>query len=148
MKDRRWKKFGIIFGILAIVLILVVIIFPKLIDLNRYNGLIVSEVEKAVGGEVKLGRISWGISHGIWLEIDGFSILDASAFPGDVKLSRIYTHVSIPPLLKKKFVMNKLLLESSEVKMRLEPGKAHDPEDQGSANKLTSVPKEKETGTG
>ena len=145
MKDRSWKKFGIIFGILAIVLILVVLIFPKLIDLNRYNGLIVSEVEKAVGGEVKLGRISWGISHGIWLEIDGFSILDASAFPGDVKLSRIYTHVSIPPLLKKKVVLNKLLLESSEVKMRLEPGKFNDPKNQGSANKLTSVPKEKET---
>ena len=148
MKDRSRKKFGIIFGILAIVLILAVLIFPKLIDLNRYNGLIVSEVEKAVGGEVKLGRISWGISYGIWLEIDGFSILDASAFPGDVKLSRIYTNVSIPPLLIKKVVLNKLLLESSEVKMRLEPGKVNDPKDQGSANKLTSEPKEKETKAG
>ena len=148
MKDRSWKKFGIIFGILAIVLILVVLIFPKLIDLNRYNGIIVSEVEKVVGGKVNLGRISWGISHGIWLEINGFSILDASAFPGNVKLSRIYTNVSIPPLLKKKVVLNKLLLESSEVKMRLEPGTANDPKDQGSASKLTSEPKEKETKAG
>ena len=145
MKDRSWKKIGIIFGILAIVLVLVVLIFPKLIDLNRYNGLIVSEVEKALGAEVKLGRISWGMSHGIWLKVDGFSILDASTFPGDVKISRIYTHISISPLLKKKVVLNKLILESSEVKIRLEPGLDNDPYHQGSTNKLTSKPKEKET---
>jgi uncharacterized protein involved in outer membrane biogenesis len=145
MKDRSWKKIGIIFGILAIVLVLVILIFPKLIDLNRYNGLIVSEVEKALGGEVKLGRISWGMSHCIWLKVDGFSILDASAFPGDVKISRIYTQISIFPLLKKKVVLNKLILESSEVKMRLEPGLDNDPNHQGSTKKLTSKPKEKET---
>ncbi|NQT69047.1 MAG: AsmA-like C-terminal domain-containing protein [Desulfobacteraceae bacterium] len=148
MKDRSKKKIGIIFGIIAIVLILVVLIFPKLIDLNRYNGLIVSEVEKAVGGEVNLGRISWGISHGLWLEIDGFSILDASAFPGDVKLSRIYTNVSIPPLIKKKVVLNKLLLEGSEVKIRLEPGTTKDSKNRGSADEQTSEPKEKETKAG
>jgi hypothetical protein len=102
-------------------LIIIGIVTPMLLDLNRYHGFIVSEVEKAVGGKVKLGRISWGITHRIWLDIDGFSIIDASAFPGEVKLTRIYTSVSMPRLLAKKVVLKNLRLESSEVKFRLEP---------------------------
>lgn len=120
MKTHTWKKLGIILGILALVLIIIGIVTPMLLDLNRYHGFIVSEVEKAVGGKVKLGRISWGIAHRIWLEVDGFSIIDASAFPGEVKLTRIYTSVSIPQLLTKRVVVKNLQLESSEVKFRLE----------------------------
>ena len=121
MKTHTWKKLGIILGILALVLIIIGIVTPMLLDLNRYHGFIVSEVEKAVGGQVKLGRISWGITHRIWLEVDGFSILDASAFPGDVKLTSIHASVSIPQLLTKKVILKNLRLESSEVKFILEP---------------------------
>jgi uncharacterized protein involved in outer membrane biogenesis len=121
MKTRTWKKLGIILGILALVLIIIGIVTPMFLDLNRYHGFIVSEVEKAVGGKVKLGRISWGLTHRLWLEVDGFSIIDASAFPGDVKLTRIYASVSIPRLLTKKVALKNLRLESSEVKFRLQP---------------------------
>ena len=120
MKTHKWKKLGIILGILALVLIIIGIVTPMLLDLNRYHGFIVSEMGKAVGGKVKLGRISWGIKHRIWLEVDGFSIIDASAFPGDVKLTSIHASVSIPKLLTKKVVLKNLRLESSEVKFRLE----------------------------
>jgi len=121
MKTRGWKKLGLILGILALIMILIGIVTPKLLDLNRYHGYIVSEVEKIVGGQVTLGRISWGITHRIWLKVDGFSIIDASAFPGDVKLTRIFTSVSIPQLLTKKVVVKNLQVESSEVKFRLKP---------------------------
>ena len=121
MKTRGWKKLGVIIGIVTVVFISAVIIFLKLTDLNRYNPLIVTQVEKAIGGEVGLGNLSWGISDGIWLEINDFSIHGASAFPVDVRLSRIYIHVSISPLLEKKLVVNNLLLEGAEVSMRLAP---------------------------
>jgi len=113
MKTKTWKKIGIIFGIVSVILILVVVFIPKFFDLNRYNDRIVSEISKAVGGEVKLGPISWGISNGIWLEVKGFSIVDASAFSGDLKLSRIYTNVSIAPLLSKKVARARKALENS-----------------------------------
>jgi hypothetical protein len=108
MKTRAWKKLGISLGILVLVLVIIGIVTPMLLDLNRYQGFIVSEVEKAVGGKVKLGRISWGIRHRIWLEVDGFTIIDASAFSGDVKLTHLYTTVSIPQLLTKKVVVKNL----------------------------------------
>jgi len=138
MTTRAWKKLGIIFCILALVLIIIGIVTPMLLDLNRYHGFIVSEMEKAVGGKVKLGRISWGITHRIWLEVDGFSINDASAFPGDVKLTSIYASVSIPQLLTKKVVLKNLRLESSEVKFRLQPA-AKDTGPPAGGTKFTGV---------
>jgi hypothetical protein len=127
MKRRNWKKFGIIIGILAIILLVIIVVLPMLLDLNRYNGIIVSEIQKAVGGMVSLGHISWGISNGIWLEADGFSIVDATAFPADLKFSRFYAKVSILPLLDKKIVLKKLVLDGSDVKIRLEPDKNKEP---------------------
>ena len=61
MKSRTWKKIGIILGIVSVIFITAVITAPKFFDLNRYNDRIVSEITKSVGGEVKLGPISWGI---------------------------------------------------------------------------------------
>lgn len=121
MNNHAWKKAGILIGTLSLVLIIIGIVTPKLLDLNRYHGFIVSEVEKAVGGKVKLGRISWGFTHRIWLEIDGFSIVGASVFHGDVELTRIYTRVSILPLLTKKIVVQNLQLQGTQVKFGLAP---------------------------
>ncbi len=52
MKTKRWKKLGILLGVLAVLAIAAVIVVPKLIDLNIYRGLITEEITKAVGGEV------------------------------------------------------------------------------------------------
>ncbi|MGA6927364.1 MAG: hypothetical protein WBY88_16875, partial [Desulfosarcina sp.] len=89
MRTRGSKKAGILLGAIVLVLIIIALAAPLVLDLNRYHGLIVSEVKKVVGGTVKLGRISWGITHRVWLEVDGFSVVGASAFQGDVKLTRV-----------------------------------------------------------
>lgn len=147
MKHRNWKKNGIISSVIAIILILLIIIIPRLINLNRYNHLIVAQVERAAGGgEVALGRISWGISGGIWLNINGFSIRGASSFPGDLELSRIYAHVSIPPLLKKKIVLDKLLLDVASVNVRLGPDGAIVPGEPLSEEQQPLKSEEKESG--
>ncbi len=93
MNTRTWKKAGIVTAILVLVLVVIGIAAPRLLDLNRYHGLIVSEVQKASGGQVTLGHISWGFTHRLWLEVDGFSIANASAFAGDVELTRLMQHL-------------------------------------------------------
>ena len=126
MKTSKWKKVGIIFGILAIVCIAAVLIIPKVIDLNRYNDRIVSEIEKAIGGKATLGSVSWGISNGIWLEADDFSIRDATAFPADIEISRLYLRASILPLLTKKVELKEITVETPVINMRLEPSTTAD----------------------
>jgi uncharacterized protein involved in outer membrane biogenesis len=121
MKFLKRKKLGIVLGALAVLIAAAMIIVPKLLDLNRYNSLITRQVEKALGGKVRLGHISWGIAKGLYIEADGFSISNASIFPLDLELSRIYAEVSPIPLLSKKVVIKELLLEGAIAKIRLEP---------------------------
>jgi uncharacterized protein involved in outer membrane biogenesis len=122
MKSRTWKKTGIVTGIPALVVIVFGMAAPRFLDLNRYHDFIVSEVQKATGGQVTLGHISWGFTHRLWLEVDGLSIANATAFAGDFKLTRLYASISIPRLLTRKLVVKKLQLESPGIKYRLEPG--------------------------
>jgi uncharacterized protein involved in outer membrane biogenesis len=119
VRSIRWKKVGIVLAIVLVVVIAAALIIPQFFDLNRYNGHITSELEKAMGGKVTLGQLSWGISNGIWLEADGLSSKGATAFPGEVDLSRIYAKVSILPLLSKKVVVDKLLLDKPVVAVNL-----------------------------
>jgi len=121
VKSTRWKKIGIILAVLTVIAIAAALIVPRFIDLNRYNGLITSKLEAAMGGKVTLGHLSWGITNGVWLEADGFALKGATSFPGDVDLSRVYAKVSVLPLLSKKVVVDELLLQSPVVGMNLAP---------------------------
>ena len=126
MKSTKWKRIGIILSVLLVVAVAAALIVPKFIDLNRYNSLITSELEKAMGGEVTLGHLSWGISNGVWLMADGFASRGATVFPGSAELSRLYARVSLLPLLSKKVVVDKLLLENPLVALNLTPSTAAD----------------------
>jgi len=121
VKSARWKKVGIILAVIAVIVIAAALIIPRFIDLNRYNGLITSQLEEAMGGKVTLGHLSWGITNGVWLEADGFVLKGATRFPGEVNLSRVYAKVSVIPLLSKKVVVDELLLQSPVVGMNLAP---------------------------
>lgn len=134
MKSRRWKTLGIALAILAIGLIAVAIVLPRLLDLNAYRGLIASQIGDATGGTVSLGRLSWGISNGLWVEADGLSVTNASAFPGDLRLSRLSANLALRPLLSKQIVLNRLLLDRPDVRLRL----AHGP--QGTPQRGESPP--------
>ena len=121
MKSTRRKRTGIILAVLAFLLMAAVVIVPRLIDLNRYRGLIASELEKALGGRVSLGPLAWGIGNGIWLEADRLAIQGATILPVDLEIPRIYAKVSLLPLLAKRVVVKKLLFENPEVTIRLVP---------------------------
>ena len=45
-------------GMLVFVVVTIGIATPRLLDLNNYHGLIVSELQEATGGQVTIGRIS------------------------------------------------------------------------------------------
>jgi len=122
MKMSRWKKISVIAAAtIGIVVIAAVIIIPHLLDLNRYRGFIISQVEEAIGGEFKIGHISWSIADDIELEIRDVSIKGASAFPVDVKLPYLHAEVSMFSLLQKKVKIKALRVERPTVKIFLHP---------------------------
>jgi uncharacterized protein involved in outer membrane biogenesis len=145
VQSTRWKKVGIVLAVVLVVVIAAALIIPQFFDLNRYNELITSELEEVMGGKITLGHLSWGISNGVWLEADGFTSKGATAFPGEVDLSRIYAKVSILPLLSKKVVVDKLLLDKPLVALTLAPSP---PEGKKATTKPGSEGSEKPTRKG
>jgi hypothetical protein len=126
MKLILWKKLGLAFTIAIVFLFSAILLLPRVVDLNRYNSRIVAEIEKALGGNVQIGGISWGIIgnldlRDIYVELDGFSIEGASAFKGDAQLKSAYAEISILRLITKKIAAKTLRLESPVSVFRLAP---------------------------
>jgi uncharacterized protein YhdP len=119
MKTGKQKRLMVAFVILILVFISAVFILPELLDLNRHKGWIASKIEDATQGKVHIGHIAWGISDGIWLKTDAFSITEASTFPVDLNLTNISTKFAILPLLSKKIEIKELKLDGPEVVLKL-----------------------------
>jgi hypothetical protein len=132
--NRVWRKLGVILAALILILAIAAVVLPKVLDPNSYHDELVTAAENALGGKVQLGKIAWGITHQLWLEVDAFSVVNATAFSGDITLTRLYASVSIPQLLSKKVLLKSLQLDSSSLTYRLVPA----PEDQNSSSDSTA----------
>jgi len=121
MTKPSWKKIGIVAGIVAIVVITIAVALPIFIDPNRYSDRIVAELRTSIGGDVRLGHMTWEISDGVWVEADGLEISDADAFPGSATFSRVYVKLSLPPLLSGNIVLTELVLEGPRAALTLAP---------------------------
>ncbi|MFC1863187.1 AsmA-like C-terminal domain-containing protein [Thermodesulfobacteriota bacterium] len=120
MKAGKRKRLLIALMILVIILIAAAFIIPRLLDLNRYKGWIASKIETGVQGKVYIGHITWGISDGIWLKTDVFSITDAATFPVDLNLTNIYAKLAILPILSKRIEIEELTLDGPSAILKLE----------------------------
>lgn len=121
MMSRGRKRFLIGLAVLAFLVIVVYLVLPRVVDLNRYRDAISANIEEATGGKAKLDHISWGIAGGLWLELKGLTVQDATVVPGDIELPRVFATVSIFPLLKKQIIVQELRLERPALAIRLPP---------------------------
>jgi uncharacterized protein involved in outer membrane biogenesis len=138
MKMSTLKKLAIVLGVLILLVIASAIFLPRLIDLNRYHDRIVSQLEKSLGGNVRIGRITWGIATGLWVEVQGFSVAGSTAIPVDLELPRTYGEISLLPLLGKKVVINDLVIENPVATVRLE-AKPEEPGKGGSGGEASAA---------
>ena len=63
MKPTTRKKLAVLLGVLVLLGIIISVLLPSLIDPDQYHDRIVSQLEKAVGGKVSLGHVTWGIGR-------------------------------------------------------------------------------------
>jgi len=121
MTGRTKKKVGIILAVALILLLVAAVVIPRLLDLNRYRGRIVAELEDALGGEVTMGEITWGVSNGLWVKVHDVTIRDATAVHLDLELPEAYIRVAIRPLFSKNLEVAKLQLIRPSATVRLSP---------------------------
>jgi autotransporter translocation and assembly factor TamB len=123
MKTEKRNRLLIALFLLLLILIAAFFGIPRILDLNRYKGWLVSKIEEAVEGDVYIGHITWGFTDGVWLKADAFSISVANAFPIDMKLSDVHAKLAILPLLSKRIEIEELTVDGSEVVFHFEPEK-------------------------
>jgi len=119
--ESKQKKYAIIFGLLCLLIIVALIIVPKFIDLNRYRGLIVAQIENAVDGKAYIENLSWSITSGLVVKAKNCAILNAVLFPVDFKIKEISARIAVLPLLRKTIQIKNLNLTEPKITVQLTP---------------------------
>ena len=111
------KKIIIVICVLLVVLLATAVALPFFIDLNRFKGPIVDQIEGALHREVSLGDIRLTILSGLGAEIDGLTVSESQAFARDkfVELSSLKVRLSLMPLLSRKIEVKRIELERPRI---------------------------------
>ena len=100
-KRRRWPW---ILGILLLTILGGALLLPKLIDPNQYRDELGKLIGDALGGEVELGKLQWGLGSSIWLQAESVAIKDAELLPIDLQTGHVELRLLLAPLLKRSLV--------------------------------------------
>ncbi|NRB39427.1 MAG: AsmA-like C-terminal domain-containing protein [Pseudomonadales bacterium] len=120
MKTHIAKR--MVFCILALVLLLVslVLILPRVINLDDYRAPVIEEIQAITGGDVKLQSITWGFTQGLWVKLETLSVTNAGLMPMDFYASQVYVKIALMPLLHGSLVIKSVSLLQPHLTYRLE----------------------------
>lgn len=110
------KKILVVLAVLVLLVAAAAAIFVATFDANRYKGLIVDGVSKALGRPVELDRVGLGWRNGVALEIAGLTVYsdDARTQKG-LSLASAGVGLKLLPLLQKNFQFTSIVLERPDV---------------------------------
>ena len=86
---------------------------PKVVNLNRYRDSLQNLASEALGMQLQLGRLRWGLklTSGIWLEADRLSLTGTFPMPARLECGKVVVRIAASPLLKKRLVIKDILLQ-------------------------------------
>jgi len=149
------KKVIIVIGVLLAVLLVTAVALPFFVDLNRFKGPIVDQIEGALNREVSLGDIKLTILSGLGAEINDLAVNEGESFAqvNDkfVELSSLKVRLAFLPLLSRKIEVKRLDLDRPRIHLgRSEDGawSFSDIVGPGSAEEAAEVGEKTEAGPG
>src|ERR1700736_2547740 len=112
------RKFGLVIGIITLILIVVVVVFAATFNVNQYRGTIQSELEKRLDRRVRLGDMHLGVFPPR-LQVQNVSMADDPKF-NDVKpfveAQELDVSVKLLPLLHKSVELSSVNLQGPRVR--------------------------------
>lgn len=120
----RWLRWLLIGAVAAVALVVLVLaLLPTFIDVNRYKGQVIAQVEAALGREITLGRLSLGFLPTPTLGLEELVIGERAAPaqgpipPGErfVTLDRLGLKLRLLPLLRRRIEVTRLILERPQI---------------------------------
>jgi len=111
------KKGLLIFTGILVLFILVVLLAPFFVDLNKYKDTILSQIEPYVPRKVDFQNIELTVFPGLGAELQGLTVSENPAFPDRdfITLERLQIRLQVLPLLKKQIKVKKAVLEKPVV---------------------------------
>ncbi len=112
MSSRR-KKYVIAGAAFLAVLAVLVLVVPRLVDVNRYRSQVAAALERATGKPARIGHLKLTLFPHLAIQVDNFVMENPKGFPaGDFfKAQRIYALLEARPLWNRKIVIQSLIVE-------------------------------------
>jgi uncharacterized protein involved in outer membrane biogenesis len=113
------RRFGIIIGVIFLVIVAAVLIFAATFDVNKYRGTIQSQLEKRLYRPVVLGEMGLKLFPPRF-RVQNLAIADDPAFSRDapfVKAQELDVSVQLLPLLHKQIEIDSLSLQRPSVNL-------------------------------
>lgn len=117
------KRFLIGIGVVIVLLVVLVVLLPFIIDLNRYQALYRPVIEEALNRKVTLKNIRLMIIPRIGVRVSGFTVMDDPAFSAGpfASLASLDVGVKWRPLLSKRIEVEKITLRDPIITVIKDP---------------------------
>ncbi len=111
------KKIALYFAGFFIVLIVLLLLAPSFIDLNRFKPQILEQIKKATGREANLESIKLSIIPWLGAQLNGLELSNAEGFSKtpQIKLESIRVKVKFFPLIFKKIKIKEITILTPEI---------------------------------
>ncbi len=120
---RALKWMGIAIGGVLILAVLLAILLPSLVSLERYRNFVASRVARALGRDVRLQSLQVSVWRGIGAEARGIQVAEAAGFGAEPFLTAdaLRMRVQLLPLLKGQMRVTSAVLERPRIRLQHAP---------------------------
>jgi len=111
------KKFLLIGAAVLILILLLAVLIPFVVDLNKYKETILAQIEPYVPREVDFDHVELTLLTGVGAEIRGFRMAENPLFgPGDfLRLKSLNVRIRLLPLLSREIKVSRIILNEPVV---------------------------------
>jgi hypothetical protein len=122
MSSRRKVIVTLVLLLVGLLAVLVIVV-PRLVDIDRYRPEVVAQIEKATGKKTEIGHLSLSILPTLSIRVDEFALGNPPGFPEGYLLTarRIYGVVDAAALWQRQIVIKALQLEQPAVHVLSDP---------------------------
>ena len=119
----RWKAVLTLALLMVSVLVVLVVVVPRLVDVDRYRPGVIAQIEKATGKKTEIGHLSLSIFPTLSIRVDDFALANPPGFPEGYLLTarRIYGVLDAAALWQRQIFIKSLQLDQPVVHLLSDP---------------------------
>ena len=119
VSGRRWlvvSLFGIL--LLAVLALLLLVVFPSLVDLDSYKAYVLDQIESRMDGTVTVSDVSLSIFPGVRVDFEHVVLLSRDDLSPIFSADRLAFALDLPSLLQRNIVVEHLELDRPRLTLR------------------------------